>query len=135
MMTQLSFVAHHLELVLLPAEDRLLDQHLVDRRHVEAPARTISVELLAVVGDAAARAAQRERRPDDAREADLSMRRARLRRPRSRPPSAGRPGRSRHRLLEQLAVLGHLDGLAVGADQLDAVLVEDPGLVQRPSPG
>src|SRR5690606_6885640 len=39
----------------------------------------------------------------------------------------------RHRLLEQLAVFGHADGLAPGADQLDAVLVEHAvvGQVQR----
>jgi hypothetical protein len=42
--------------------DALLEQHLVDRRHVERELHH-PVELAGVVGDAAARAAQRERRP------------------------------------------------------------------------
>ena len=37
---------------------------------------------------------------------------------------------SRDDLLEPLAVLPRLDGVDVGADQLDAVLLEDAGLVQ-----
>ena len=60
-------VAHHLELEFLPADDRLLDQDLVDGAQVEAAARELA-ELLDVVGDAAADAAQGERRPDDCRE-------------------------------------------------------------------
>jgi hypothetical protein len=46
MMMQLSGVAHHLELVLLPAEHALLDEHLVHRRHVEA-ANCTMLEALA----------------------------------------------------------------------------------------
>jgi len=43
MMTQLSaLVAHHLHLELLPAEQRFLDEHLVDRREIEAAARDAS---------------------------------------------------------------------------------------------
>ena len=62
MMTQLSFrVAHHLHLEFFPADHRLLDQHLADRRGVEPPPHD-RLELLGVVGDAAAGAAQRERR-------------------------------------------------------------------------
>ena len=47
-------VAHDLELELLPADDALLDEHRADRRELE-PARDQRLELLAVVGDAAAR--------------------------------------------------------------------------------
>ena len=47
-------VAHHLHLEFLPADHRLLDQQLVRRRGVE-PALADRDELLAVVGDAAAR--------------------------------------------------------------------------------
>ena len=59
-------VAHHLQLVFLPPDDRLLDQHLVDGAQAQ-PARHEIAEFLDVVGDAAADAAERERRPDDRR--------------------------------------------------------------------
>jgi hypothetical protein len=36
-----------------------------------------------------------------------------------------------HRLAEQLAVLGHLDGLALGADHLDAELLQHAHFLQR----
>ena len=57
-------VPHHLELVLLPPEHGLLDEDLVDGREVD-PARGELLELLEVVGDAAAGAAQGEGGPDD----------------------------------------------------------------------
>ncbi len=57
-------VAHHLELELLPADHAALDEHLVRRREIEPVAHDL-LELVAVVGDAAARAAERERRTDD----------------------------------------------------------------------
>ena len=55
----LSAVAHHLELEFFPAEHRLLDQHLV-RSATPRGRGADGVELLAVVGDAAAGAAERE---------------------------------------------------------------------------
>ena len=69
-------VAHHLQLELLPADDRFLDEHLVDGAEVE-PAGDELDELLAVVGDAAAGAAQGEARPQDARQADRRRRMSR----------------------------------------------------------
>src|SRR2546429_1202107 len=45
-------VAHHLQLELLPADDRFLDEYLADGRQVETAGDEV-VELLAVVGDAA----------------------------------------------------------------------------------
>ena len=78
MMTTLSFaVAHHLELVLLPADDRLLDEHLVHRARASSAAPRERLELLEVVGDAAALAAQVKRRADDDREARSRRRSAR----------------------------------------------------------
>src|SRR5262245_19728542 len=59
-------VAHDLELELLPPDHRLLDQNLVHRAQLESTIRELA-ELLDVVGDTAADAAQRERRPDDQR--------------------------------------------------------------------
>jgi hypothetical protein len=62
MTTQLVLVvAHHLHLVLLPAEQAFLDEDFVDGREIEAVGDD-ALELLLVVGDAAAGAAQREAR-------------------------------------------------------------------------
>ncbi len=60
-------VAHDFELVLLPAEHRLLDQHFVRRRSAK-PAADDLLEFLGIVGDAAAGAAQREGWADDRRQ-------------------------------------------------------------------
>jgi len=49
-------IAHHLHLEFFPAGHRLLEQHLAGRGGVQ-PARHDRLELLAVVGDAAAAAA------------------------------------------------------------------------------
>ena len=57
-------IAHHLELVLFPAEHAFFDQALVDRREIE-PAIENLFEFFAVVGDAAAGAAQREAGPQN----------------------------------------------------------------------
>ena len=64
-------IAHHLQLELLPAEHGFFDQHFVHGREVEA-ARQQFQQLFAVVGDAAAGAAQGERRTQDHRKAELA---------------------------------------------------------------
>ena len=66
-------VAHHLVLDFLPADQRLLDQHLVYRAGRESAVHYL-VELLPVVGDASSRAAQCVSRPDDHRQPDLIQR-------------------------------------------------------------
>ena len=94
------------------------------------PLSTMSRIFFAVVGDAAAGAAQREARADDAGEADDLERLQRL---------DGVVGQHRarrfeadllHGVAEQLAVLGLVDGLGVGADHLDAELLEHAHLAQ-----
>ena len=65
-------VAHDLHLELLPPEQRLLHEDLAVHREGEA-ARHDLLELLHVVGDAAAGAAKREGRADHARQADLGQ--------------------------------------------------------------
>jgi len=65
-------VAHHLHLVFFPAEQRFLDQEFVGGRGLQA-AFADGDELVAVVGDAAARAAHGERGPDDRREAQRCL--------------------------------------------------------------
>ena len=87
-------VAHHLELELLPADDRFLDEDLVHRAQLEAALGEVA-ELLDVVGDAAADAAERERRADDQREAERPRELQRLGRATARGRSAARRGRSR----------------------------------------
>ena len=63
-------IPHHFELVLLPAHHRFLDQHLMHGACLQAAGDQFG-ELLAVVSDAAAGAAQGEGGPEDGREADL----------------------------------------------------------------
>ena len=129
-------VAHHLELILLPAEERLFDEELVDRRAFEAVADHL-LELLPVVGDAAAGPAEREGGADDGREADAGGDLKGL------FDRVGIAGGSHvdadllHRHLELLAIFGALDRVVVCAKQLHpelfqhAVLVEGLGQVER----
>ena len=74
-------VAHHLELELAPADQRLLEQDLVDRARVQALGDPL-VELRLGAGDAAAVAAEREGGTHDQRQADLVDRPLRPRRSR-----------------------------------------------------
>ncbi len=177
-------VANDLHLEFLPAEHRFLDQHFGGGGGVE-PALDDVEKLLACVGDAAAGAGERERGPDDRRQADLLQRLQRLdqslldvallavglaRQPlrferRERvalgvlgkaagldlldlggvlravlPLQAGGAGERRlrrlqadllHRLAEQLAVLGLVDGVGIGADHLHAEFFEHAHAAQR----
>ena len=122
-------VAHELELVLLPAEHRLLDEDGVHRGVGQAVGGHAAQHRL-VGGDARAEAAHGERRPDDDGVADLlgggqglldgaADRRA-------RGVGADRPDD----VLEDLPVLAAVDRVDVGADELDAVLLEDAVLEQ-----
>ncbi len=119
-------VAHDLELVLLPARDRLLDEDLADGAGVEAQRRE-GLELLVGGGDAGALAAEDVGGPDDDGQAHPGQHLAGL-------LDGVRGARGRHveadllhRDLELVAVLGGGDGLGVGADELDVVLLEHAG--------
>ena len=116
-------VADHLELELVPAADRLLDEHLRDRALAEA-ALDDRAQLGLRLGEAAAVAAERERRPDDRGRRDLAElvdRGDDLRARRAQPAALDR-------VAEQRPVLGPADHVDAGADQLDAELLEDPRL-------
>ncbi len=123
-------VAHDLELELAPPEHGLVEQHLPDRRRVEAAADDLA-ELLLAARDAPAAPAEGERGPHDRGQADRGEMTERLlergRDPAARHLQAGRL----HRLAEALAVLGPVDRLVVGADQLDAVALERAVLGER----
>ena len=116
-------VADDLHLELFPAEHAFLDQHLSRRRGVE-PALDDLDELLAVVGDAAAGAAERERRTDDGRQPHMLERRQRLRHGVREHRARRFEPYSVHRLAEELAVLGLGDRFRLGTDHLDAELGE-----------
>jgi hypothetical protein len=111
-------VAHHLELVLLPADDAALHQDLADRAGREATLRG-EEHLLRVLRDAGAAAPEDERGPHDDRVPDVlgdgdglvdGAREARLRD--AQPDLL-------HRGLELLPVLGGMDRVRSGADHLD----------------
>ena len=129
-------IAHHLELELAPAEQRLLEQDLVDRARVEA-LRDALVELGPRPRDPATVPAEREGGPHDERQAELVDRAVGLRHRchdrRARHLKAGLG----HGLPEELAVLGAADGVVVDSDQLhpealeDAAFVQDLGEIER----
>ena len=129
-------VADHLHLELLPSDQAFFDQQLVGGGQVQAALADL-LELLRVVGNAAARAPQRETGSDDhgkARTADLGLDAA-LHRPglfqRVRNTTLrGVQPNGRHRVLELQPVLGLLDGMLVGADHLHAVLGQHAVAVQ-----
>ena len=122
-------VAHQLELELLPAEHALLDQHLVHRAGGEAGGGD-PAQVLLVVRHARTGAAHGVRRPDDDRVAEVLDRlQHRVEGVADRAARHVATDRADD-LLEPLPVLAALDGVDVGADQLDGVLLQDPALVQ-----
>jgi hypothetical protein len=112
-------VAHDLELELVPAAHRLLDEHLPDRALAQADL-DLAPQFLARIRKPAAVAAERECGPHDRRQAEILD-----------LTDVGDDARARHleaatldRVLEQLPVLGPLDDVERRADQLDSELVE-----------
>jgi len=123
-------VAHHLELELLPAEDAALDQRGVHGRELKRPPHEL-LELRAVVGDAAARPAQRERRADHRGIADLGRGAEPCSDRRDRPPVGDSEADAPHRGRELGPVLGHLNRAGVRADQLHPETLQRPVARQR----
>ena len=118
-------VPDHFHLELFPAQHRLFQQDFGGRGLVQAAGDDF-LELLAVVGDPPAAAAERERRPHDGREADFSL-------DLPGPLEVLRHVRLRdfesdfaHGIAKALAVFGHVDGVAGGADQFHAVFRKHP---------
>ena len=118
-------VPHHLHLVLLPAQGRLLDQQLVGRGQVQT-ASADGLELLLVVGDAAATAAHGEGGADDGGEADRGLDLDGLLQAVGDGGTRHVQADAPHGLAEEVPVLGLVDGLAASADELDAVFGQDP---------
>ena len=121
-------VTHHFHLVFLPTQEALLDEDLVDGRGVEAGLGH-ALELFAIVGDAAAGAAERVGRTDDDREFAADQGDG-LTRGVERLHDAGTgdvEADVEHQLLEDLAVFAAFDRGFLRADQFDAVFGEDAG--------
>ena len=116
-------VPHDLEFVFLPADDRLLDQHLGDGTGGQAPFDGLGIFRLAP-RDAPAGAAQGEGRPDDGGKARILHQFPGL----FDGPREAAPGHLQadalHGLLEQFPILRHLDRLELGADEFDPVAVQ-----------
>ncbi len=118
-------VAHDLELELLPAGDRLFDQHLPDARQPD-PLRGHVRELVRRLHHARAPSPEDVGSPDDDGEADLCGGLLRLgdgvgeARSRQVDPGLG------HDLLEEAAVFRASDRGRVRADHLDLIRLEHP---------
>ena len=135
-------VADHFHLVFFPAQQAFIDQ---DLRHgggsKTGPANFFI--LFDIVRNAATGAAEREGRADDGGQANFVQRGHgalqafdpiilavfTLRR-RDDGGAGIFETEPIHRVAEQLAVFGHLDGFGLCADQLHAMLFEDAGIVE-----
>ena len=63
-------VAHHLQLVLFPPDQRFLDEYFGDHRVLQSPGGYFS-EFIEIVGYSASRSAQSKAGPDDAGQTDF----------------------------------------------------------------
>ena len=122
-------VAHHLELDLLVALDALLDEHLVHRRERQTVAHHLA-QLRLIVGKAAARAAQRERRSQHHRITDPRRNRRALLDRRGDLRRKHRLAQRLAQLLEEFAVLGPLDRIERRAQNLHLALLQNALLGQ-----
>ncbi len=122
-------VTNDLHLVLLPPQQGFVDQQLVVVGELE-PATADLLELLLVVGHAAAGAAHGVGGTDDHREAQLALNLPRLVHGVSDLGLGALQADVLHRLVEQIAIFGLVDGIGVGTDHLHAVLGQHAVLVQ-----
>ena len=122
-------VAHELELVLLPAGDRLLEQHLARRALVQAVGDHAD-ELVAIVREAGSQPSHRERGTHHQGVSEVICGIHGLADGVSDMTARDLGARRDHQLLELEAVLALLDRLDLGPDELDAVLREHSGLVE-----
>ena len=122
-------IPHDLKLDFLVALDGLLHQHLVHGRQGEGVQADL-FQLRLVVGEAAAGAAQGEGRPEHHRVADPGSRRLGFLNGVGDFRGNDRLADGLAQLLEELSVLGLLDGSAGSAQQLHPALLENALLFQ-----
>ena len=123
-------VPHHLELVFLPAEDALFEQHLAGGAVLQALAHD-AAEVVLVVRQAGTQAAHGEGRADHHRVAQVFGCLEGLVHGVDDVAAGGFGAAAFHHALELFAVLAELDGRDVRADELHVVLLQHTVLVQR----
>ena len=116
-------VPHDLVFDFLIALDALFNEHLVDRGQGQGVLHHFG-QLFVVVGEAAAGAAQGEGRAQDYRVADFVGGLQGLLHAEGDFRGHHRLANAQAQLLEQIPVLGFLNALGVGAQQLDAALLQ-----------
>src|SRR5690606_20932221 len=115
-------IAKELELIFLPSEYRLLDEHLVDRAEFES-AQHFTLKLILVPDDAAPHAAKCERRTNDDRQsAELLDNLFRVEQRLSRAAAALTNTNVVHEVAKLRAVFGNFDGVDVDPDHMDALV-------------
>ena len=122
-----SEITDDFELVFLPAQNRLLDQALVNGRKIKTAAQDIH-EFFAVVGYAAARTTEGKRWTDDYGKADLGCEIGTVTNIVYQRGARNIEADTRHGVLEEEAVFRLLDGFKAGADHFDVVFFENAGV-------
>ena len=123
-------VPHHLQLVLLPADNRFLHQDLVGGRGVN-PRHDHLLVLFPVVGDPPPGSPQGVGRTDNGREPHHFHYLHRLLEVVGEPGGGDSQADLLHGSLEEGPVLGLLDGRELGADELHTIFFQDPSLRHR----
>jgi len=120
-------VAHQLEFVFLPPEDRLLKQHLGRGRIVQASPAD-AAQVLLVVGDARAQAAHREGGAHHDRVRQVLRGGDELVHRVTNVGACAFRAAPLHDTLEQLTVLAQVDGFQAGADEFHVVALKNASL-------
>ncbi len=132
-------IAHDFEFVFFPAEHGFFDQRFVHRARIQR-VRDGFRKFFPVVGDRAAGAAERERRPDHHRVAKLVAKAKRVLRIVDQRRRRNFQANLAASVLKPQAIFGHFDGAQRGANQFHFVFFEDAafgefdGQVQRGLP-
>ena len=122
-------VAHELEFVFLPSEDRLFEQHLA-RGALMEPIPHHSDQLVTGVRETTAETAHGERRSDDQGVTEILGEIDRLGNIVRNVAACDIGAAIEHQLLEDLAIFALVDRVEVRADQFDAVFLEDAVFVE-----
>ena len=117
-------IAHELELVFLPAQDGFLNEH-VGLRGCSQAAAGDAVQVLIIEGQTGAQTTHGEGRTDNDGQAELVDGLVDLIHVVAHSGAGGLAADGGDDVLELLAVLAALDGVNIGADELDAVLVQN----------
>ena len=123
-------IAHQFELVLLPAKQRVLNEHGAHWRQVEA-ATHHRLELFAVIRNAATGTAERERGANYGGEARFFDTGDRFLDGGHRTASRTLESDPHHGFGEELAIFRDTNGARISADEFAAVLLEHAAIVER----